>query len=563
MAVTSAVDSDRLEIASGQRAAGALALQLEVAERRPADDGGLDAVGARAPRRAPARRAAARRGRAARSRSSTWPPSPRSRSWRGSSAAAARLALSAAAGERSPPVLTSTATSARVGSTVIEPWPSAHQRLRERRDLLPDAGVGERRRRLAQAVARLRASRAAPRRRRRARRAAAAAGRRRRPSAAHSARSAAISAAISASSALGGGGAQDQAERRVGPGHRRVGERGERGAAVGVAQAAGEVAAGGAGGQDRGAALQQQPRGDRRRLAGLGPAGDLHQQRPPGRGRLAAAQEAGRARRRGRRSTPPSALHRPAGHGAVDRLGARRRVGGVGVDQQVLQPAVDDQRRGVAAGGQRLDQDLAALHGARRDAGRGEQAEGLGQRQADDVRVGAADPGDEGRRRGPGWRSRRPCRATRRRRGRRRSRRRRGGLKRTAVSTARLQRRSPRRTATAVTTRCRRPESSARKAAASARVGGLAEHPAAERDHGVGGEHHVVGAGGDRRGLGARRGAARRRAAARRGAGVSSISGARMASGTIPTWASRSRRRGLAEARISRGRDAAWRHLKR
>ena len=44
-------------------------------------------------------------------------------------------------------------------------------------------------------------------------------------------------------------------------------------------------------------------------------------------------------------------------------------------------------------------------------------------------------------------------------------------------------------------------------------VGGLAEQAAAERDDGVGGEHHVVGLGGDGLGLGRRRGAARRRAA--------------------------------------------------
>ena len=55
----------------------------------------------------------------------TWPPSPRRRSWRGSSAAAARFAFSAAAGERSAPVSTSTATSARVGSMASDPWPSA------------------------------------------------------------------------------------------------------------------------------------------------------------------------------------------------------------------------------------------------------------------------------------------------------------------------------------------------------------------------------------------------------------------------------------------------------
>ena len=34
----------------------------------------------------------------------------------------------------------------------------------------------------------------------------------------------------------------------------------------------------------------------------------------------------------------------------------------LGIDQQILQPPVDHQRRGVAAGRERLDQDLTALH---------------------------------------------------------------------------------------------------------------------------------------------------------------------------------------------------------
>ena len=67
--------------------------------------------------------------------------------------------------------------------------------------------------------------------------------------------------------------------------------------------------------------------------------------------------------------TPPVPFIGRPGTRAVDRLGPRRRIGRVGVDEQVLQPAVDHQRRGVAAGGQRLDQDLPALHGARGDAG--------------------------------------------------------------------------------------------------------------------------------------------------------------------------------------------------
>ena len=54
-----------------------------------------------------------------------WPPRPRSRSWRGSSRIAAMLALSAAAGDVSAPVFTSTATSARVASMKRPPAPSA------------------------------------------------------------------------------------------------------------------------------------------------------------------------------------------------------------------------------------------------------------------------------------------------------------------------------------------------------------------------------------------------------------------------------------------------------
>ena len=153
------------------------------------------------------------------------------------------------------------------------------------------------------------------------------------------------------------------------------------------------------------------------------------------------------------------------------------------VDQQILEAPVRHQGRGVAAAGQWLDQDLAALHG------------GVGVMPAaasmpsvsvsgrpDDVGVGAADPGDRSRRRGPGSRSRRPCPAIRRRRGRRRSRRASRRLKRTAVSTARrpapLAAARPRRRST---TRCRRPESRRRKRRGLGRVGGLAEDAPAER----------------------------------------------------------------------------------
>ena len=94
--------------------------------------------------REPARPAGARRGQEGRSRSVTWPPSPRSRSWRGSSAAAARFAFSAgrrrgvAAGvdvdcDQRPRRLDRHRALAE-----------RHQRPAQRLDLLPDAGVGER-----------------------------------------------------------------------------------------------------------------------------------------------------------------------------------------------------------------------------------------------------------------------------------------------------------------------------------------------------------------------------------------------------------------------------------
>src|SRR6056297_907741 len=60
------------------------------------------------------------------------PPRPRRRNWRGRSLAAARLALKPAAGEVSPPVFTSTAIRARVGSTTMDaPPPSGHSGWRK------------------------------------------------------------------------------------------------------------------------------------------------------------------------------------------------------------------------------------------------------------------------------------------------------------------------------------------------------------------------------------------------------------------------------------------------
>ena len=60
-------------------------------------------------------------------------------------------------------------------------------------------------------------------------------------------------------------------------------------------------------------------------------------------------------------------LHRAGGHGAEDRLRLRGAAGGR-IDQEVVQLAVDQERRGVSAAGQGLDEDLPAFHG--RAAGR-------------------------------------------------------------------------------------------------------------------------------------------------------------------------------------------------
>src|SRR6056297_1836874 len=55
------------------------------------------------------------------------PPRPRRRKWRGSSFAAARLALKPDAGDMSPPVFTSTAIRARVGSITMDAPPESGQ----------------------------------------------------------------------------------------------------------------------------------------------------------------------------------------------------------------------------------------------------------------------------------------------------------------------------------------------------------------------------------------------------------------------------------------------------
>ena len=265
--------------------------------------------------------------------------------------------------------------------------------------------------------------------------------------------------------------------------------------------------------------------------------------------------------------TPPSPFIGRAGNAAVDRLRAA---------------ASGRRDRGRRAGPRAGRRPSAPPHARRRAAARSgfavpsrrgpdapaasRSAERLGQRQARRRWNRSRRSRARSRRRGPGWRSRRPCPAIRRRRDRPRSRARvepleaHRGLDRAAPLRA-----SPRRTATPVTTRCRRPESSVEEARRLGGVGGLAEQAAADRDDGVGGEHHrrrrppatAAGLGdGEPQRAGARQ--------SRRASGLSSISGGATASGAMPTCASRSRRRGLAEARISRGRNAlGGRHLKR
>ena len=83
-----------------------------------------------------------------------------------------------------------------------------------------------------------------------------------------------------------------------------------------------------------------------------------------------------------------------------------------------------------------------------------QQRRGLGERQADDAGIGADQPHARRRRRGPGSRSRPPCRAIRRWRDRRSSSSRESRLNRTRVSTSRWRRRAARRRPAPA--RCRR-----------------------------------------------------------------------------------------------------------
>ena len=224
------------------------------------------------------------RGRSARARGAKsiviWPPSPRRRSWRGSSAAAARFAFSAAAGERSAPVLTSTATSARVGSIDHRALAERHGRAAERLDLLPDAGVGQRRRRLAHGVAGLApvAQRLGRGARRRAQAGRATPGRRRGPPSRRGVRRSRRRSRRRA-----------RRPRRV----RRMRPRPGSAPAIAAAASAARAARRSASRSERAMFIPGAPGvriavrplrssrgGHRWRLAGLGPAGDLHQERP-------------------------------------------------------------------------------------------------------------------------------------------------------------------------------------------------------------------------------------------------------------------------------------------
>ena len=256
-----------------QRAARALALQLEVAERRPAGKRGVDAVVAQ---RRGERLLDARALGAARAARSRWRPGRRARA-AGAGAAARRRRRgwpsAPPPGERSPPVLTSTATSARVGSIAIEPRPSGTSgrraprpppRCRRRRARsAPRAGC---RRRVRQSRS---ASAAAPGARRgRPRRAVGAAGER-----CHSGAQRRDLGRDRRVGGVGGRRAQDQAEVR----RRRRPSRSSPSAASAARRSRSRrlrarLRPGRVRGQDRRAALEQHARAHRRRLAGLGPA---------------------------------------------------------------------------------------------------------------------------------------------------------------------------------------------------------------------------------------------------------------------------------------------------
>ena len=256
--------------------------------------------------------------------------------------------------------MTSTATSARVGSMTIEPWPSGTTgRLSVSTSSQAPAS--------ASAPAARRSGVPGSAQSRSASAAAPGAGR------ASPGAPGAASASHSAPQRRGLGGdlrvrrvggrrAQDQPQAGIRARHRRLGQRRQPGATLRIVQRSGHVDARRPRREDREAALQEHPHGDRRRLARLRPAAHLHEERPPRRRELRPAQEA-REPASEIDDHPAEALHRPARHRAVDRLRPRRRIGRVGIDEEVLEPPVQHQRRRVPARGQGLDEDLPSLHG--------------------------------------------------------------------------------------------------------------------------------------------------------------------------------------------------------
>ncbi len=129
--------------------------------------------------------------------------------------------------------------------------------------------------------------------------------------------------------------------------------------------------------------------------------------------RAAAGKPAGH--RRYRRTPPPA----PAGGATLGRDERSRFAAVAPLDIKLDRGAVLDQRRAPLARARRRSQ-VRDRNSARcpRPA---EQLRRLEERQPDHVRIGAGDPADTVRRRGPGSHSRRPCRAIRRSRDRRRS----------------------------------------------------------------------------------------------------------------------------------------------
>ena len=232
-----------------------------------------------------------------------------------------------------------------------------HRRPAERVDLLPDAGVGEGRRRLAHRVAGL--APVAERRLAGAGRLAEEAGRAGDGEAGPDCQEPGDVGGDGGVGRVDGDGAHDEPGPGLGVGHGRGAEGLEGGAAVGVAQAPRHVHPGGAGGEDGVAGLQDRPGRNGLRLARLGRARDLHEERPAGGRELRAAQKAGAAGAEVDHDAA-HALHRPGRDGAEDRVRPRGRIAGIGVDEDILEPAVHHERGSVAARGQRLDQDLAA-----------------------------------------------------------------------------------------------------------------------------------------------------------------------------------------------------------